>query len=68
MEIIFTAFGVQVRKDDLGMRPLKFRHKCYKLALTSGNGEGMSGTLSFQFDPAPLSFSEEVKNLQSFRG
>ena len=30
--------------------------------------EGMSGTLSFQPDPASLSFSEEVKNLQSFRG
>ena len=28
----------------------------------------MSGTLSFQPDPASLSFSEEVKNLQSFRG
>ena len=28
----------------------------------------MSGTLSFQPDPATLSFSEEVKNLQSFRG
>nr|XP_058961399.1 uncharacterized protein LOC131788329 [Pocillopora verrucosa] len=30
--------------------------------------EGMSGTLSFQPDPASLSFSEEVKNLQSLRG
>ena len=28
----------------------------------------MSGTLSFQPDPATLSFSEEVRNLQSFRG
>ena len=28
----------------------------------------MSGTLSFQPDPATLSFSEEVKNLPSFRG
>ena len=28
----------------------------------------MSGTLSFQPDPATLSFSEEVKNLQSFKG
>ena len=28
----------------------------------------MSGTLSYQPDPATLSFSEEVKNLQSFRG
>ena len=36
MEIIFTAFVVKVRKDDLGMRPLKFRHKCYKLALRGG--------------------------------
>lgn len=27
-----------------------------------------TGTLSFQPDPATLSFSEEVKNLQSFRG
>ena len=30
--------------------------------------EGMHGTLSFQPDPATFSFSEEVKNLQSFRG
>ena len=30
--------------------------------------EGMSGTLSFQPDPATLSFSEEVKNQKSFRG
>ena len=35
-EIIFTAFGVKVRKDDLDMCPLKFRHKCYKLALRGG--------------------------------
>ena len=27
---IFTAFGVKVRKGDLDMCPLKFRHKCYK--------------------------------------
>ena len=102
-EIIFTAFGVKVRKDDLGMCPPKFCHKCYKIALRGGTPlainawpphkrtgnckicsffkdqqkpgeeqvemvEGMSGTLSFQPDPASLSFSEEVKNLQSFRG
>ena len=120
-EIIFTAFGVKVRKDDLDMCPPKFCHKCYKLALRGGTRlainvwpphkrtgnckicsffkdqqkpgrkkktkpgikpredsaepkeqvemvEGMSGTLSFQPDPASLSFSEEVKNLQSFRG
>ena len=30
--------------------------------------EGMHGTLSFQPNPAAFSFSEEVKNLQSFRG
>ena len=30
--------------------------------------EGMSGTLSFQPDPNTLSFSEEVKNLKSYRG
>ena len=112
-EIIFTAFGVKVRKDDLDMCPPKFCHKCYKLALRGGTRlainvwpphkrtenckicsffkdqqkpdrkkktkpkpredsagpkeqvemvEGMSGTLSFQPDPATLSFSEEVKN------
>ena len=31
-EIIFTAFGVEVRKDDLGMCPPKCCHKCCKLA------------------------------------
>ena len=120
-EIIFTAFGVKVRKDDLDMCPPKFCHKCYKLALRGGTRlainvwpphkrtgnckicsffkdqqkpgrkkktkpgikpredsaepkeqvemvEGMSGTLSFQPDPATLSFSEEVKNKKSFRG
>ena len=36
MEIIFTAFDVKVRKDDLDMCPLKFCHKCYKLALRGG--------------------------------
>ena len=35
-EIIFTAFGVKVRKDDLDMCPPKFCHKCYKLALRGG--------------------------------
>ena len=30
--------------------------------------EGISGTLSFQPDPNTLSFSEEVKNLKSYRG
>ena len=30
--------------------------------------EGMSGTLSFQPDPASLSFSEDVTNLQCFKG
>lgn len=122
MEIIFTAFGVKVYKDDLDMCPLKFCHKCYKLALRGGTClavnvwpphrrtgnckicssfkdqekpgrkkkskpgvkpredstagpkepvemvEGMSSTLSFQPDPATLSFSEEVKSLESYRG
>ena len=36
MEIIFTAFDVKVRKDDFDMCPLKFCHKCYKLALRGG--------------------------------
>ena len=31
-EIIFTAFGVKVRKDDLEMCPPKCYHKCCKLA------------------------------------
>ena len=31
-EIIFTAFGVKVRKDDLDMCPPKCCHKCCKLA------------------------------------
>ena len=38
MEITFTAFGVKVRKDDLDICPLKFCHRCYKLALRGGTG------------------------------
>ena len=119
-EIIFTAFGVKIRGDDLDKCPPKFCHKCYKLASRGGTRfainawpphkrsgncvicssykdqqkpgrkrkpkpgvkpkhdpgskeqiemvEGMSGTLSFQPDPNTLSFSEEVKNLKSYRG
>ena len=36
MEIIFTAFGVKVCKDDLDMCCPLFCHKCYKLVLGGG--------------------------------
>ena len=35
-EIIFTAFGVKIRGDDLDKCPPKFCHKCYKLASRGG--------------------------------
>ena len=35
-EIIFTAFGVKIRGEDLDKCPPKFRHKCYDLASRGG--------------------------------
>ena len=35
-DMIFEAFGVKIREDDLETCPPKFCHKCYKLASREG--------------------------------
>ena len=41
-EIIFTAFGVKIRGDDLDKCPPKFCHKSYKLASRRGTRFAMN--------------------------